>query len=84
MLEKTLEGIGLRIIDNSDVTSIWDYPSADTALKGLMSAGPAVRAIENNGFEKVHETMFTAIQPYTQQNKHVLFNNKFRVLTSEK
>lgn len=84
LLEKILEEIDFRIIKNSDVISVWDYPDTETALKGLMSAGPVTRAIENSGFEKVHSTISNAIQPYTQTNGHVVYNNKFRVIISEK
>jgi len=84
LLEKTIEGIGLRIIDNTDVTSVWNYPSVDVALKGIMSAGPAARTIETIGFEKVYEAMNMVIGPFIQQNNSVVFNNKLRVVTSVK
>ncbi len=83
-MEKTLEEIGLKIIGNTDIASVWDYLDTETALKGLISAGPVARAIENSGFEKVYETISNAIQPYIQPNGHVLYNNKFRVVIAEK
>jgi hypothetical protein len=73
----------LSIIDNTDVTSIWDYPDTDIALKGLMSAGPIASAINNSSYEKVYETISAALQPYIQQNGHVVYKNKFRVVISE-
>ena len=84
LLEKILEETGLRIIDNTDVTSVWDYPNVDIALKGLLSAGSTAKAIDIRGFEKVYKTTATAIQPYIQQNGHVVYKNKFRVVISEK
>jgi ubiquinone/menaquinone biosynthesis C-methylase UbiE len=84
LLEKILEEIDFRIIENTDVISVWDYPDTETALKGLMSAGPVARAIENSGFEKVYSTISNAIQSYTQTNGHVVYHNKFRVIISEK
>lgn len=84
LLEKTIEEIGLRIIANNDITSIWDYPNADIALKGLLSAGPVAKAIENSGFEKVYDTTSEAIQPYIQKNGRVVYKNKWRVVISEK
>jgi len=83
LLEKTIEETGFRIIDNTDLTSIWDYPNADIALKGLLSSGPIATVIDICGFEKVYETVTAAIQPYIQQNGHVVYNNKFRVVISE-
>jgi len=84
LLEKKLKEIGFNIVSNTDIASIWDYPDTDTALKGLLSAGPAAKAIENSGFEKVYETMLKAVQPYIQNNGHVVYNNKFRVVIAEK
>jgi len=79
-LEKILEEIGFKIIDNTDIDSIWDYADTETALKGLMSVGPAAKAIENSGFEKVYDTVLNVIQPYIQNNGHVVYKNKFRVV----
>lgn len=83
LLEKTLEEAGLRIIDNTDVTSIWDYPNTDIALKGLLSAEPVAKAIENSGFKKVYEAVVEAIQPYILKNGSVVYKNKFRVVIAE-
>jgi ubiquinone/menaquinone biosynthesis C-methylase UbiE len=84
LLEKTLEEIDFKILSNMDVTSVWDYVNADTALKGLLSTGPAAKAIEYCGFQKVYETSSQAMQPYIQPNGHVVYNNKFRVVIAEK
>lgn len=84
LLEKTLEETGLRIIDNTDVVSFWDYPNTETAIKGLISAGTVVKAIDNSSYETVYKTIATAIQPYIQQNGHVVYKNKWRIVISEK
>lgn len=84
LLENIMEQCGLKIIDNSDVDSIWEYPDAETALKGLLSAGPAAKAINNSGYEKVYKETAEAIQPFTKENGRVIYKNKFRVVISEK
>ena len=84
LLEKTLGEIGFKIISTTDIASVWDYPETEKALKGLMSAGPVARAIENSGFKKVYEIISNAIQPYIQPNGHVVYNNKFRIVIAEK
>ncbi|MDB5275451.1 MAG: hypothetical protein JWR61_406 [Ferruginibacter sp.] len=84
LLEKILEEVGFGKIATFDVPSVWEYPDTDIALKGLMSAGPVARAIENSGFEKVYETISKAIHPYIQPNGHVVYNNKFRIVMAEK
>ena len=84
LLEKMIKEVGLRIITNNDITSIWDYPNTDIALKGLLSAGPVAKAIDNSGFEKVYKVAAAAIQPYIQQNGRVVYKNKWRVVICEK
>jgi len=84
LLENMIDECGLKIIDNTDVNSIWDYPNAETALKGLLSAGPTAKAINNSGFEKVYEETAKAIKPYTKENGRVIYKNKFRVVISVK
>lgn len=84
LLESILEEIGFKILDNTDVASIWDYPDLDTALRGLLSVGPAAKAIENSGYENVYQTVSGAVKPYVQANGHVVYKNKFRVVIAEK
>jgi ubiquinone/menaquinone biosynthesis C-methylase UbiE len=84
LLENILEEMGLRILDSNDVDSIWDYPDVETAMKGLLSAGPASKAIENAGYEKAYTTLLEALQPYIKSNGHIVYNNKFRVVISQK
>jgi ubiquinone/menaquinone biosynthesis C-methylase UbiE len=83
LLESILEDVGFKILDNTDVASIWDYPDIDTALRGLLSVGPAAKAIENSGYDRVHETVLAAVRPYVQSNGHVVYKNKFRVVIAE-
>ncbi len=84
LLERTLQEVGFTIIHNTDIPSVWDYPTKEIALKGLISAGPVARAIDNSGFEKVYETISDATKPYIQSNGHVVYHNKFRIVISEK
>ena len=84
LLENTLEQAGFNIIKVEDIASIWDYASTETAIKGLLSSGPVARAIAHSGFDKVHETVLKAVQPYIQPNGHVVYNNKFRIAVAEK
>jgi len=84
LLEQTLEEVGFKIKTNNDIDSIWYYPNSEIALKGLLSAGPAAKAIENSGFEKVYKTIVEAIKPHTQNDGSVIYNNKWRVVICEK
>ncbi|WP_428327786.1 class I SAM-dependent methyltransferase [Mucilaginibacter sp.] len=84
LLETILTQADFKIIDNRDLDTTWDYPDTNTALRGLLAVGPAAKAIEMNGFEKVHDTVLQAVQPYIQSTGHVVYKNKFRVVISEK
>jgi SAM-dependent methyltransferase len=83
LLENILEDIGFKFISREDIDSVWDYPDKETALKGLLAAGPAARAIGHSGYEKVYDTIAEAIVPYTHPNGHVVYHNKFRVVMAE-
>jgi ubiquinone/menaquinone biosynthesis C-methylase UbiE len=84
LLETLLEQTGYKIISTADIPGMWDYPDVDTALKGLISAGPVTRAIENSGFDKVHQTIAAAVVPYIKDNGHVVYHNKYRIVIAEK
>ncbi len=84
LLESILKKIGFSKIESNDIPSVWDYADTATAMKGLMSAGPVARAIENNSFDKVYDAVSMAIQPYIQSDGHVVYKNKFRVVIAEK
>jgi SAM-dependent methyltransferase len=84
LLEKALEAGGFTIRQNTDVSSTWDYPDAQTALSGLLSAGPAVKAIDLNGYDKVAETVKATFGPYTRPDGHIVYHNKFRVVMATK
>jgi hypothetical protein len=84
LLETILEEVGFTAIRSVDVDSIWDYPDKEIALKGLLSVGPAARAIAHAGFEKVFATVSDAVEPYVQSNGHVIYKNKFRIATAIK
>jgi SAM-dependent methyltransferase len=84
LLEKALEAGGFTIRNSTDVSSTWDYPDAHTALRGLLAAGPAVKAIDLNGYDKVAETVKATFGPYTRPDGHIVYHNKFRVVMATK
>jgi ubiquinone/menaquinone biosynthesis C-methylase UbiE len=83
-LENLLAETGFKIIQHTDLDTVWDYENIETAMKGLLSAGPAARAIDHSGFEKAYETLLVAVQPYIKKNRHVVYHNKFRIIVAEK
>jgi SAM-dependent methyltransferase len=83
-LEQLLSAAGFKITTTTDLPTVWDYPDLATTMKGLLSAGPATRAIDYSGYEKVYQTISNAVQPYLQPNGHVVYHNKFRIVMASK
>jgi SAM-dependent methyltransferase len=63
-LEELAERAGLTPRTVDEVRTDWLYPDLDTALRGLLAAGPAVKAIAAAGAERVAEAMTDAIAPF--------------------
>jgi SAM-dependent methyltransferase len=49
-----------------DAACVWNYPDLETALKGILSLGPTVRAVQVVGEKRVREVVTAAIAPYRQ------------------
>jgi len=84
LLETIVGEAGLKVTNNDDIDSIWDYADTETTLKGLLSTGVAAKAIDYCGYQKVHDAIFDSMHPFIQSNGHVLYKNKFRVVVAEK
>lgn len=83
-LEKLLKAVGFNIISSEDIPTVWDYPDTSIALKGLLSVGPAASAIAHSGLQNVQDAVLHAMQPYIQDNGHVIYHNKFRLVIAER
>ena len=73
---------GLTPVAVVDVECPWIYPSLDMALRGMLSAGPAERAIRNSGMERARDAVANAIAPYRKPSGEYRLNNKFRYLVA--
>jgi SAM-dependent methyltransferase len=58
----------------------WDYPDEKTALRGLLSSGPAIRAIQNKGEDAVRDVVLQAIAPFKTGSGGYYLTNNFRYL----
>jgi len=47
-----------------DVACPWTYPDLETALRGMLSAGPAERAIRNSSVERARQAVADSIAAY--------------------
>ncbi len=58
----------------------WDYPDERTALRGLLSSGPAIRAIQNKGEEAVREVILSVLAPFKTNAAGYHLKNNFRYM----
>jgi SAM-dependent methyltransferase len=63
-LERFMAEAGLAIYDDGVVATDWDYPDLDSALRGVLSYAPGVRAIRTAGVEAVHAAVAPALEPF--------------------
>ena len=67
-----------------DVACPWTYPDLETALRAMLSAGPAERAIRNSSMERAREAVAASIAAYATPSGGYRLNNKFRYLIARK
>lgn len=54
----------------------WNYPDEKTALRGLLSSGPAIRALQENGEDTVRNLILQVLAPFkTHSGGYYLTNN---------
>jgi SAM-dependent methyltransferase len=60
------------------------YPDMESALRGVLSAGPAARAIHAVGEGRVRDLVAAALAPYRLSSGGVRLENRFRYLIATK
>lgn len=83
-LEMLAENAGLSIYSSEKVDCPWIYNNEETMLKGLLSPGMAVLAIESVGLAKVKETVKKSVSKFRNSSGGYYIPNKFRFLISIK
>jgi len=84
LLETMLRDADLAVVRVADLPCPWHYPNAEEALRGLLSAGPAARAIEHSGWELTRATVAAALQPFVRPDGQVVYHNTYRVVVAQK
>lgn len=77
-LRQLLREAGMNEIEINDVDCPWVYGDAETALRGLLSAGPAIKAINTSGEDRVREAVLAALEPFRNESGGYRLENKFR------
>lgn len=73
---------GLTPVTVVDVACPWAYPDLETALRAMLSAGPAERAIRNSSMERARDAVAASIAGYRNSSGEYHLNNKFRYLVA--
>jgi len=79
-LEQMATQAGLEPLDALEADTPFVYPNEETALLGLLSAGPAVRAIGAAGEPRTREAVAGAIAPFRRPDGSFRLRNRFRYL----
>lgn len=58
----------------------WNYPDEKTALRGLLSSGPAIRAIQSKGEDVVRNVILQVIAPFKTSSGGYYLTNNFHYL----
>ncbi len=58
----------------------WNYPDEQTALRGLLSSGPAIRAIQEKGEDMVRDLIIKVIAPFKTRSGGYYLSNNFNYL----
>lgn len=74
---------GLTPLAVFDVNDPWIYPDLDTAVRGMCSAGVAVKAMEYSSEEAVTSAMAAALEPFLQSDGSVRVGASFRCLIAQ-
>lgn len=76
-LQTLLRDAGLKPEGVREVAVDWHYRDEEEALRGMMSAGPGIRARLHAGEEATREALRQAIAPYRQSDGSVHMKNIF-------
>jgi SAM-dependent methyltransferase len=80
VLERFATNAGLisGLIEEADCN--WFYDDEEKAMRGLLSAGPAISAILHSGYDKVHAAVLNSIKQFKQSDGSYMLHNKFRYI----
>jgi SAM-dependent methyltransferase len=84
VLRRFATDAGLEPLGIFDVDSPWTYADEGAALRGLMSTGNAVRAMEHSGEAAVRDAYLKALTPFRRPDGSVKASAWFRCLLARR
>lgn len=79
-LEALAERAGLKPGVVETIACPWDYRDDETALRGLLSSGPAIRAVQVQGEDVVRRAILDALAPFKTSSGGYHLSNSFRYM----
>lgn len=83
-LNRFVSQAGFAKLLETQALSIWHYPDEATALRGLLSTGAAIKAIDCAGEERVREATRQFLLPFRLPRGGYRFENNFRYLIAQR
>jgi hypothetical protein len=77
-LRELVEEAGFEVTIVADAAAAFVYRDEPTALRGLLSAGPCVKAMAHAGEEAVRDAVLDSIAPYRRGDGSYAFDNVWR------
>jgi len=77
-LQQLVEEAGFEVAIVADAAAGFSYPDEPTALRGLLSAGPCVKATAHAGEDAVRQATLESIAPYRRDDGSYAFENVWR------
>jgi SAM-dependent methyltransferase len=81
-LEALAERAGLKPARSESVTVVFGFADDETAVRGLIAAGPAIRALRHSGEEATRRAIADAIKPHRKPDGSYALANEFRFVVA--
>ncbi|MGW7531293.1 class I SAM-dependent methyltransferase [Amycolatopsis sp. NPDC054798] len=81
-VRQLLSCAGLDVPPERTLSCPWQYPDLETALRGLLSTGPAAAAISHVGRKRVAEIVTGSISPFRRTDGSYLLHNTCFTVTA--
>ena len=83
-LQRLVDEAGFEVAIVADARAAFVYPDEPTALRGLLSAGPCVKAMAHAGEDAVRDATLESIAPYRREDGSYAFDNVWRFAIARK
>jgi SAM-dependent methyltransferase len=82
-LEALVTQAGMTSQATQEVDCPWEYPDEKTALRGLLSSGPAMQAMQRAGADTVRDAVLEALAPFKRASGRYQLRNKYRYMVAK-